>query len=342
MSRKHLILVYCFFFFMYFFGFDLMGNSNAGLSIPWNKMFGPLDLSYYLYTILTVLLAHFLIFRKYFYAKPRWKLWAAILALLVFFILFRYTLEEIIYPRLIGHGNYNPKTTFRYYAVDNIYYGLVRIFIGFVLFLLDDSFRQQKKQALLTEQTRQAELNFLQAQMNPHFLFNSLNNIYSLAYEKHPAAAEAVLTLSDMMRYVTYQKETAVQLEKEAEYVQNMIRLQQLRFDYKLQYLIEINMDTLPCRILPLLLVTLVENALKHGDLSDPALPLRILCERKEGQLNLVVSNKIMSAPVPDEGGIGLNNLRRRLELSYPTGGFSFTTSQKNNIFSAHLTLPFN
>jgi hypothetical protein len=90
--------------------------------------------------------------------------------LLAFFILFRYLLEEIIFPATLGFGNYYPPFTFRYYALDNVYFGSVNIFIGFVFFLFDESFSSQKQKDALMQQNREAELNFLQAQMNPHFL----------------------------------------------------------------------------------------------------------------------------------------------------------------------------
>ena len=108
-----------------------------------------------------MLLAHFVVLRRYYYAKPRWKLWAALFGLLIFFILFRYLIEEIIYPHLIGESNYNPATTFRYYIFDNVYFGSVKIFFGFVLFLFDELFLQQRQKAELLQQRKKAELDFI-------------------------------------------------------------------------------------------------------------------------------------------------------------------------------------
>lgn len=340
MTKRALFFTYVFFFFMFFFGFALLGNSNAGARFNWAKQFEPLDLSYYCYTLLFVLLSHFVVFRRYYHAKPVWKLWLAILLLLIFFIGFRYGLEEIIYPALIGYGNYNPDYSFRFYAVDNIYYGSIRIFIGFVLFLFDEMFRNQQRQAALKEQNRKVELNFLQAQMNPHFLFNSLNNIYSLALEKHPATASAVLKLSDMMRYVTYQKEEPVQLQEELNYVNSMLAIEQLRHDHPLNYTIHISPEASVCKLPPLLLIPLIENALKHGDLSDPANPMELRITMRNNQLQIMVRNKIAEVQVLNRGGAGLKNLGRRLELLYPPHHYQLSISEIYPVFTITLQIP--
>ncbi|HAO46151.1 MAG TPA: sensor histidine kinase [Ferruginibacter sp.] len=340
MTKKGLLIAYTFFFFMYFIGFGLMGNLNAGIPFPWKSLLEPLTLSHFFYTVLVTLLAHFVLFRQFYYRRPRWQLLAAVAGLLIFFILFRYLLEELIFPATIGYGNYNPKTSFRYYVVDNIYFGSINILIGFVFFLFDEMFRNRKKQSELEEQNKQAELNFLQAQMNPHFLFNSLNNIYSLAYEQNPQTAAAVLKLSDMMRYVTYQKKDKVSLEKEMEYVNSLLDLEQLRRDYKLAARISISAAAAQTLITPLTVIPLVENALKHGDFSDPDHPFCMEASVNNHQLCIEVTNKLNTAKADSGGGVGLKNLQRRLELLYKPGEFRFGTEKKEIVFYATLILP--
>lgn len=279
MRNSTLLLVYA--AFSCIFRFGIIAAANAGVPYPWHKQVSPLDFSYYFYTIGTAAATHFLIFRRYYYAKPRWKLILGIVLLLLAFILFRYCIEELLFPALLGEGNYNPGTTFRFYFFDNIYYGSIRVFIGFVLFLLDELIRSRKQQAALKQQQQLAELRFLEAQMNPHFLFNSLNNIYALALDKHPETANAVLKLSDMMRYVTYERGQQASLDKEMTYIHTMLSIEQLRHDYKLQYELTSSPEAMACRLSPLLLIPLVENALKHGDLSDPTCPLEIKLGKK-------------------------------------------------------------
>lgn len=339
MSKKALILVYSFFFFMYFWGFNLMGNVNAGLPIPWHRMFEPLDITYYSYTLITVLLAHFMVFRNYYHKKPRWKLAVAIFVLLLLFILVRYAVEEILFPYFLGYGNYNPNTSFRYYVIDNTYYGLIRIFIGFVLFLFDEMYRNLRQQAALKELNRQAELNFLQAQMNPHFLFNSLNNLYSLALDKHPGTADAILKLGDMMRYVTYQREESASLDQELTYINNLLAIEQLRNERPLQTFIVVSPDAVAAKIPPLLMVPLVENALKHGDLSDHSQPFRLEITIEKNWLRIILLNKISEIHA-EQGGLGLTNLRRRLSLLYLPHQYLFSTNTSDKVFKVELNLP--
>lgn len=299
-----------------------------------------MDFSYYFYTIGTAAAAHFLVFRRYYYAKPRWKLVLGIVVLLLAFILFRYCIEELLFPALFGEGNYNPGTTFRFYFFDNIYYGSIRVFIGFVLFLLDELIRSRKQQAALKQQQQLAELRFLEAQMNPHFLFNSLNNIYALALDKHPETANAVLKLSDMMRYVTYERGQQASLEKEMSYIHTMLSIEQLRHDYKLQYQLITSPEAMACRLSPLLLIPLVENALKHGDLSDPTCPLEINLRKEGPRLNILIRNKKTELPLSKKGGLGLPNLRQRLALSFRPEEYVFLIEENQQTFTVNLQLP--
>ncbi len=340
MRNSTLFLVYAAFFFMYFFGFGIIAATNAGVPYPWHNQISPLDFSYYIYTIGTAAAAHFLVFRTYYYVKPRWKLILGIVLLLLIFILYRYSIEELLFPALLGEGNYNPGTTFRFYFFDNVYYGSIRIFIGFVLFLLDELIRSRLQQAALKQQQQKAELRFLEAQMNPHFLFNSLNNIYALAYEKHPETANAVLKLSDMMRYVTYERGPQASLEKELNYIHTMLSIEQLRHDYKLQYQLISSPEAMACRLSPLLLIPLVENALKHGDLSDPAFPLEIKLRKEGPRLNILIRNKKTAQPLSTKGGLGLPNLRHRLALSFRPEEYVFHIEENQQTFTVNLQLP--
>jgi two-component system, LytTR family, sensor kinase len=339
MPRKLIIAAYTIFFVTYYILFDVLGSINVGQPINWKGFVTPISLSSMLWSLLIALMAHYLVFKKWYHAKPRWKLVAAIAVLLAFQIMFRYLVEEVVFRALLGYGNYSDSTTFRFYVVDNIYFGSIKIFIGFVFFLLDEFFLNRKRQALLQKEKQEAELSFLQAQVNPHFLFNSLNNIYALAYEQHPQTATAVLKLSEIMRYVAYENQRQTTLRQELEYVQNMLDLHQLRCDYKLQYKINVTANAASCAVMPLLLIPLVENALKHGDLSDAQCPLEIHAEKKVAAFELLVSNKVAIDKPMEPGGIGLKNLERRLELSYPREQYSFQKQVKKNIFTVQIKL---
>lgn len=339
MPRKFIIAAYTAYFITYYILFEVLAYINAGQRINWKAFVTPISLSSMLWSLLIILMAHYLVFKKWYHTQPRWKMVAAIALLLAFQILFRYLVEEVFFRAVLGYGNYADTTTVRFYILDNVYFGSIRIFIGFAFFLLEDFFLGRQRQALLKKEKQEAELNFLQAQINPHFLFNSLNNIYALAYEQHPQTATAVLKLSEIMRYVAYENRRQTTLLQELEYVQNILDLHQFRCDYKLQYKINVSGAAASCSVMPLLLIPLVENALKHGDLSDPKYPLEIFAEKKDASFGLMVRNKVAVDKLAEPGGIGLNNLERRLELSYPGEHYDFQKQVKENIFTVQIKL---
>ncbi|RPD49842.1 histidine kinase [Hymenobacter sediminis] len=183
--------------------------------------------------------------------------------------------------------------------------------------------REMERQQLLTE------LAMLKTQINPHFLFNTLNNIYSLTSRKSDKAPEAVLRLAEIMRYLLYESSTdTVPLSREVAHLRSFLDLQRLRLSASAQDAIQFDVTgTSPeCAhpIAPLLLLPLVENAFKHGDLTARPVAVHIsLVLASDGLLRFSVLNHVAPADAERElpkqpGGVGLVNLRRRLELLYP------------------------
>jgi LytS/YehU family sensor histidine kinase len=200
----------------------------------------------------------------------------------------------------------------------------------------------QKQKAELITQNQASELALLRSQVNPHFLFNTLNNIYSLVYKKAEEAPEAVMKLSSIMRYMLYDATTdKVLLEKEIEYLQSFIELQKLRLRHKdyIELLIEGNADGR--YIAPMLLIPFVENAFKHGDKSGIRPGIRIRLTIESNRIVFEVKNRILkinSVSIDKIGGIGLNNIRRRLELLYPQK-HSLEIIPEDTMFSIKLIL---
>ena len=166
-----------------------------------------------------------------------------------------------------------------------------------------------------------AELSFLRMQANPHFLFNTLNCIYSLSLKKSDAAPDAVLRLSKMMRYMLYEREDQfhhVDLQREIEFLEDYIGLQQTRFSDKLyvNFLVEGNVTGK--KIAPLLLIPFIENGFKHGLLTDAERPLQILLQIESNKLVLQVKNGKNPGSKEVFKGIGLENVSSRLKLLYP------------------------
>jgi len=182
-----------------------------------------------------------------------------------------------------------------------------------------DWFSNIRIQRSLETEKKDMELQFLKSQLNPHFLFNSLNNIYSLAYQKSDKTADAILKLSEIMRYMIYESNDSwVALSKEIEYVQSYIELQKLRFKDGAAVTMTLNGEIDDQQILPLVLISFVENAFKHGVANDPADPIRINIIANQKILHFSITNKKSNANKDEIGGVGLNNVERRLQLLYP------------------------
>lgn len=166
------------------------------------------------------------------------------------------------------------------------------------------------------------ELNALKAQINPHFLFNTLNNIYSLALQKSDQTADMVLRLSDMMRYVLYECNSgAVSLEREVEFISNYVELERIRHGKHVSINFTLSGDTGDKKIEPLLLIPLVENSFKHGiNAQMENSYVNIQFEVNDHTVRLSVENSIPAngTLMKEKGGIGLDNVRKRLELIYP------------------------
>ncbi|MEP7129409.1 MAG: histidine kinase, partial [Chitinophagales bacterium] len=166
------------------------------------------------------------------------------------------------------------------------------------------------------------ELNALKAQINPHFLFNTLNNIYSLALRKSDKTADMVLRLSDMMRYVLYECNSgAVELEREVEFVTNYIELEKIRHGNHVSISYVQTGDVGDRSIEPLLLIPIVENSFKHGinaQMENGFVEIHL--DVLNNSLKLSVENSIPKngSAGKERGGIGLENVRKRLDLIYP------------------------
>ena len=186
-------------------------------------------------------------------------------------------------------------------------------------------------------QQLKTELDFLKGQVNPHFFFNSLNNLYALALKQAPETPDTILKISGIMRYMLYETDTArVPVKQEVEMINTYISLQQLKTKSEHYAPIKVvgEIDTL--EIEPLLLLPLIENVFKHG-----TAPLEIILTVTQGRVWLTTSNKINVDLKSTAGGIGLANLRRRLALLYP-GRHSLELRENDGTFTATLATNFS
>lgn len=182
-----------------------------------------------------------------------------------------------------------------------------------------DALKNQK----LTEEKMSAELNFLKAQIHPHFLFNTLNNLYGLTLIKSEKTSDVVLKLSDLLDYMIYKSnDDFVPLSKELEILDGYIELEKMRYNERLDFHYEIVGEIDAHKIAPLILLPFIENCFKHGASNDRSSPIiNIRLEVNPSYLNFVAINSISAEKASDSSineGIGLANVKRRLQLIYP------------------------
>lgn len=213
----------------------------------------------------------------------------------------------------------NDKNTYiRYFFSTHLFYFSIYIVYGVVFYFVRYAQYKQLEQKELLLQNRQAELSFLHSQINPHFLFNSLNNIYALVYQGSGQALQAIAGLSELLRYMLYDSNEKVALKKEWEYIQKYIELQKLRFDYPVRVNMHVSGAVDQVLLPPLLLIPFVENAFKHGDFSGDDAPLAITLYTTSLKTNFHCYNKKGKGNKDAGGGIGLANVKRRLSLLFP------------------------
>ena len=223
------------------------------------------------------------------------------------------------------------------YATFALISGLFFMLLSTAVYVISNNFKVREDRKNLETEKLNAELAFLRSQINPHFLFNSLNNIYSLAYQKSDKTPEAILKLSEIMRYMLYESnEELVMLEEEINYLENYIELQKLRFKEQVYVDLHEHIEEKDHRIMPLLLISFLENAFKHGVSTDVDKPIRIDITVENGRLHFRTENAKNQTNKDRTKGVGLANLKRRLQLGYP-GKHTINVVETEDYYSSEL-----
>ncbi len=239
---------------------------------------------------------------------------------------------------LLPNGPYNQLLEAVIYEAEA---GLTSTFFFGVAKLFYNNFKLRQKTQQLRLEKQEAELNYLKSQTNPHFLFNTLNNIYSLARDKSDLAPESILRLSKILRFMLYETSGEfISIEQELEIISSYIDLEKLRYDDSLSINYRYEIDDMKQPLPPLLLVPLVENAFKHGVSETRNQPfVDIHLSANQQQLLFVVKNSTEN--VYEEKrvreNIGLSNLRRQLELLYTD--YNLSVRQDETVFTATLKI---
>lgn len=240
------------------------------------------------------------------------------------------------------------KTNMAMIAFSVTMFTLIQLGISLLLAYLNYLRDGRKQQKVLEEQKLQLEvekssanLNFLKAQINPHFLHNTLNFLYAKSLPYSPELSEGILTLSDIMRYALSEgnaKDGKAPLKDEIEHVWNVIKINQLRFSNKLNVNFNVIGLVEGINIIPFVLITIVENAFKHGDLKDQGHPIEIQLEVNGKKLRFWCTNKKKSGPKELSTGVGLDNIKKRLDLAYGNN-YSFNIRNEAEFYSTELII---
>jgi LytS/YehU family sensor histidine kinase len=201
--------------------------------------------------------------------------------------------------------------------------------------------KEQRNLELQKENT-ESQLQLLKAQIHPHFLFNTLNNIYSYTQGNSPTASKLVMGLGDMLRYMLYEcNQPMVPLEMELQMLKDYILLEKIRYGNSLDVHVDVPKESDGLLIAPLLLLPFVENCFKHGAshmIDQPWVNLYVSIEDAEMRMKLLNGKPVNYQPINHTHGIGIGNVRKRLELLYP-GKFLLDIREEEDVFIVNLRL---
>jgi len=329
--KLHHVLAWLILFYgWYFFRVQDFPNTSVAIKITAVKI---VALAILVYCTNYLLIPVFLHKKKYF-------AFAIIYFALIFIvgILKIYVNERLLSPYFHGIDVFSD---FRERIYDNIIPLFLLTSTGAALKLVADHIQAQQRLAAISQEKAETELKFLKSQINPHFLFNSLNSIYFLIDKENIDARRTLLQFSDLLRYQLYEcNAESITIEKEIAYLRDYVRLQQLRRDNN--YIVNMQLNGAEgFRIAPLLLMPFVENAFKHvSHYGDRENFVHISMNNTNGSLNFSVENSKEEGQRSTEpaGGIGLANVKRRLELLYPDK-FKLDLKNEKEVFRVDLKL---
>ena len=316
-------------------GLDVEHNIGEGLQTTLS--FTPANIIY-AYGIIYWLVPKILIKEKYVKFCIMFCLWMVVGLLLNF--ISRYVLISFRTGRpdnIPANGSYKIIFSFGSFVVMNT----IGMFGGFIKFFKLWNVELQQKQSA-EKQKISAELELLKAQLHPHFLFNTLNNLYSLVYEKSDRAPKMLMRLSGLLSYVLYEcKADQVLLSKEISIIKDYVALEKERYGERLDVSLHFSGDIEDKMVAPMLFQPFIENAFKHGTSEQLGkVWMSIDLSVKENQLYFKIINSCdnHAAAILEKHGVGIENVKKRLELLYP-GNFQLQNGVENDLYIVSLSL---
>ncbi len=312
-----------------FLAFPILFSPDLSTTFEFIKVGGfQRDFLFFSLLILFFYFNYFFLIPKFYFRKRHLLFY--LLSALCFLFIFLLPLSIIAPTHFMGpppghlfspehYGDFDFPHPFRHFLFQEL---RMRFFQFFIVFIFSLMLRINNRWKRSEQEKLNTELSFLKAQINPHFLFNTLNSIYSSAIEeKAKSTASAIVKLSGLMRYVISEGNTDfVSLGKELNYISDYIELQKIRLVNTIQLSYTITGSTEGKKIAPLILIPFIENAFKHGVNPEEASSITVNIEIIGNQLILQVNNKkVYHRPSMDRpSGLGIENTKSRLQLSYP------------------------
>jgi two-component system, LytTR family, sensor kinase len=320
---------------------------NSSYHFKWSVAYGPISLIFYATALGGIYFTAFVVLRNRPYLKRSVSLFikfGGMVAVFFLYVPFKWLIEQKIAFWLLGISNYPQGVQFKFYFHDNLVHSFIILVAGAYVKFMDDWYITDRLKLRLEKQNLRLELDFLKSQVNPHFLFNTLNNIQSfIVQDEKSKSIELIGRLSEFMRFALYEcDEEYIDLDKEISMLADYVELERVRCDDRVKISFETNGNFGDYKIPPLLLMPFVENAFKHG--ADAQLDeswINISIKQDDNQLQLKVENNFtapVSEPEVKSGGIGLQNVKKRLQF-YFTDKHILQAAAKENIFTARLTL---
>ena len=325
----HILLWTVYFALVLFFKTN---NLSLGYAIKHTLVAGSISVAlFYCYSNLVV--------NRYF-EKQRY-VWFSVLSIatLVFFCALKLTLEAPFFKEfyeVVGRGR--PGRIGRTVFVII----LSSMVTTFIITILENIIIRERKAQILLSEYNEAKFSYLKAQINPHFLFNALNNIYSLSVIKSDKTPKMVLNLADLLRYSIYEgQKEKVRITDEIKQIKKYLELYQSTQEKPVAIEFEVLGNISNEKIEPMMLIPLIENCIKHGDFStNPEAYAQIILEVRDNGIRFTTLNSTSKANVQKDavGGVGLENIKKRLELKYPNT-HSFSVMDNGDSFEVFLNI---
>jgi len=325
--------------------------ATDSFSAPIQAIFSPYAPKFFFYAVFQCIGVYFNLYFLIprFLERGRYGLYILLLALTISatagVIVFGYYLTAFLVgiplEKLFGHP---PSDFYFYFKTNSLPSTLAAMTLGMSIKLTKNWIESRRRHELLEKEKVETELKFLRSQLNPHFIFNAINSIFFLIHKNPAMASHALAKFSDLLRYQLYESnELQIPLSQEIGYLENFIELERLRQSHRLELHIDIDERGRDLfTIAPFVLITLTENAFKHvSDDKDKPNWIQLNLEMKGATLYFKVVNtvsSVKSSDVVQYGGIGLANVRRRLDLIYP-GQYVLNIRNNGELFEADLTL---